>query len=286
MVIEEGITTIGTFALFDLDNMDFLKLPQSLTSIGKFGVKSLSMMSVDIPANVTSIGENAFALCAVLQKFTVAENNPAYVSVDGVLYTKDGRTLVAYPGDREGTSYSIPEGVSHIAGGAFFVNLELESISLPSTLTSMGTFAFNYCFALQKITVAEGNSAYTAVGGVLYTGDMSTLLKVPTYCGKKDFKVPDGVTAIGDFAFSDCEDISSVEIPAGVRTIGEGAFTNCINLRSVKLPAGLESIGKSAFSECSALTKVTFAGTKAQWSSVRIAEENEPLRNAPIDYTG
>ncbi len=93
--------------------------------------------------------------------------------------------------------------------------------------------------------------------------------------------IPDTVTSIAERAFF-CSMLKSVTIPGSVTVLPESVFYYSENLQSVTLPATLTEIGENAFGECSALTDVWFAGTRAQWDALAIADGNDALRNAEI----
>ena len=82
-----------------------------------------------------------------------------------------------------------------------------------------------------------------------------------------------GVTSIGDLAFSGCINLASIVIPNGVTSIGEGAFAYCNSLTSVIIPEGVTSIGDMAFAECNTLEAVYYCGTATQWQAVTIGSD-------------
>ena len=158
---------------------------------------------------------------------------------------------------------------------------------------------------LQAIYVDETNPAFAERDGALYTKDGKTLVQVPAVV--TEFVVPDGVTAIGSYAFSGCAHLRCVYFPAGGLTaIGYNAFSGCTQLKDVILPDGLTRIDMNVFNRCSALTEVTipasvtevrgfsfmgctaltdvyYTGTQAQWDAVRIdTSYGDPFKNAAV----
>lgn len=159
-------------------------IPKSVTYIGERAFSGNRLTSVTIPASVIEIGEGAFDKNPFLAAFTVAESNPAYTSLDGVLFTRDKQTLVAYPAGK-GTSYTIPNGVTAI-GRQAFEDCGLTSIVIPDSVVSIGDWAF-------------------------YGNKLSSVV------------MPGSVVSIGDWAFQGNK-VTSVVIPNSAVSIGLSAF--------------------------------------------------------------
>jgi hypothetical protein len=158
---------------------------------------------------VTSIGDGAFAGCSSLSAIEVDAGNAQYCSVNGILFSKDGKTLVAYPAGRRAATYIIPAGVS-----------------------SIGNWAFYGCDSLSAIEVDAGNAQYRSVNGILFSKDGKTLVAYPAGRKAATYTIPAGVTSIGTSAFSWCSRLTSVSIPTSVTSIGNNAFYRCDKLSS------------------------------------------------------
>ena len=121
-----------------------------------------SLTSIEIPANVTNIGLRAFVGCDLLSSVSVSEDNTNYISVDGILYTKDMKKILCFPAGKGDSSYIVSDGVEVIADGAFDGCENLVSISLPESVTRIGFYAFLNCESLTSInfsgTVEEWNA--------------------------------------------------------------------------------------------------------------------------------
>ena len=261
------------------------EIPTSVTSIGDYAFSDCdSLTSVTIGDRVTSIGWGAFSgyraffRCGRLTAINVGELNPAFSSVDGVLYDKNQTTVLQCPGGYQGdfeiptsvtsigdyafygceslTSVTIGDSVTSIGWVAFSGCSGLTSVTIPDSVTSIGGYAFQYCINLTAINVGELNPSYSSVDGVLYDKNQTTVIQCPGgYQG--DFEIPASVTSIGDDAFYGCESLTSVTIGDSVTSIGDDAFSGCSGLTSVTIPDSVTSIGEWAFSGCSGLTSVT-----------------------------
>lgn len=96
-----------------------------------------NLQKIDIPANVKSVGEGAFAFCTRLAEFNAAAGSPIYTSVDGVLFNKDKTSLIIYPAGKAATSYTVPSGVKTIEENAFYGCVNLSSVTIPASVTSI-----------------------------------------------------------------------------------------------------------------------------------------------------
>ena len=153
------------------------------------------------------------------------------------------------------TGVIIPATITRI--GSFSNCTGLTSITIPASVTSIGWTAFQGCTRLTNIIVADVNPHYSSENEILYNKDKTTIVAYPSASG--DVTIPDSVTSIGGYAFSDCTSLTSITIPASVTSIGWYAFFRCTSLTSITIPAGVTSIDNAAFFRCTSLTSVTFA---------------------------
>ncbi|MDR0638004.1 MAG: leucine-rich repeat domain-containing protein [Spirochaetaceae bacterium] len=114
-----------------------------------------SLASVTIPDGVTGIGRSAFGGCSGLTAISVSSENRQYQDRDGVLFTKDGKTLHSYPAGKGGTAYTIPNGVTSIGASAFGGYTGLASVTIPASVTSIGDNAFYGCKSLKPEVHAD-----------------------------------------------------------------------------------------------------------------------------------
>ena len=251
---EYGDYVSGLSKLFGTSNSD---IPESLTKVvinsgdrvEDYAFRGCSSLtSIEIPDSVTSIGLDAFSDCDSLTNIKVDENNTAFKSIDGNLYSKDGKTLIQYTPGKQDAEFVIPECVTSIGDSAFYWCTSLTNITIPDGVTSIGYGAFYSCSSLTSITI------------------------------------PEGVTSIGDYAFRWCTSLTSITIPGGVTSIGYGAFYSCDSLTSITIPDSVTSIGDLAFSYCDSLTDVYYTGSEAEWNAISIGDNNSYLTSATIHY--
>lgn len=141
------------------------------------------------------------------------------------------------------TGIKLPEGITEI-GASAFRSTGLASITLPSTVTEINSFAFSDCEKLEVIKIPSG-----------VTEISSSAFK--NCKGLKSIELPDSITSIGSEMFYGCESLKSVKIPAGVTSIGSSAFKNCTSLASIVLSDNITSMGTSVFYGCEKLASVT-----------------------------
>ena len=275
--IPDGVISIGFAAFESCSLLTGVTIPNSVTGIGDyaFGYCS-SLISVTIPGSVTSIGEAAFAGGST--SVNVSRENKNYCSVDGGLYDKQ-KTTIFHPGKIQNGAFRVPDGVNRIGDSAFFDCTSLTSVIIPKSVTSIGSLAFLGCIRLTNVTIPDGvtsigdaafagsstsinvsreNKNYCSVDGGLYNKQKTTILH-PGKIQNGTFRVPDGVTSIGDYAFDGYRSLTNVTIPDSVTNICYGAFLDCIKL-----------------------TDVYYDGTASDWAKITIEEGNEDLTNATL----
>ncbi|MDD6269020.1 MAG: leucine-rich repeat domain-containing protein [Oscillospiraceae bacterium] len=168
-----------------------------------------SIETVTIPKNICHIGASAFYGTGI-KEFFVDAGHSMYKTEDGVLFSKDGIAIVAYPPKKQDTSYVIPDGVEEVYHGCFAGNTYLTELTLPDSLIYIDTWAF----------------AYTIVQSLV---------------------IPDSVTEIGTYAFAYMTRLTDIKTPPELLNIPSAAFAGCSNLENVTLNEGLLEIGQGAF---------------------------------------
>ena len=227
-----------------------------------------SLKKVTLPDSVTQIDTSSFYGCTSLTDITVAEGNTTFSSLDGNLYSRDGKMLIQYAIGKKETSFTTPDGVESIGSWAFRGCTSLKTVTVGSSVKSIKTFTVGDGISsmgtptgiwpsLESITVAEGNTAYMSLDGNLYSRDGKTLIQYATGKEEASFTTPDGVESIGSYAFSGCASLASVTIGNSVEGIDNNAFSGCQDLVSVSIGDGARYIGNYAFYGCSSLASLT-----------------------------
>ncbi len=146
------VTSIGDEA-FAVCRLTAITIPNSVTSIGAFAFEENRFTEVKIPNSVTNIGRGAFGSCEKLTNIQVDKTNPNYKSVDGNLYSKDGKTLIQYAIGKTATSFTIPDGVETIGKNAFKDCDYLTSIIISDGVINISGWAFYSCSNLTSIVI-------------------------------------------------------------------------------------------------------------------------------------
>ena len=250
-------------------NLVSIIIPDSVTSIGERAFEGCSRLtSVVIPDSVTTIGEKAFSSCSSLTSIVIPD------SVTTIGYS-------AFSGCSSLTSIEIPDSVTSIDAFAFAGCSALEEITIPFVGGTKKTASDTYQYPLGYIFGTSSYPGGTATTQAYYGSSIGSLISttyyIPTSLKKviitggnildyafhncenlTSVVIGDGVTTIGGYAFNYCRGLTSVVIPDSVTSIGNGAFTWCYILTSVVIPDSVTTIGESAFAPCDGLTSVTF----------------------------
>ena len=159
VTIPKRVTSIEDWAFDGCESLVSVTIPSNVTSIGDYAFSDCSnLISITIPSSVTSIGSSAFSNCSSLTGITVDSQNPVYSSVDGVLFNKHITNLITYPAGKQESTYTIPSSVTSIGHWAFSECSNLVSITIPSSVTSIGAGAFVGCSNLTNVTVSRRTS--------------------------------------------------------------------------------------------------------------------------------
>lgn len=233
---------IGSYMFSDSNNLLSISLPNTarkidVAAISRFGMlKELSLPSlcevlvygairdcdklekVCLPESIKEFSGYNFDGCPNLKYIDIDDANPYYISVDGIVFSKNMSILVKYPAGLSNRSYIIPMSVNTIGEYAFRESL-LEEIYLPTQLSNIDSSAFAWCNQLKKIVI------------------------------------PNSVTQLGNSAFSCCKNLSSVTLSKNIERIEDYTFSGCVSLTVIIIGKNTKIIKGSAFDGCSSLRK-------------------------------
>lgn len=251
----------------------------TITEIMDDAFNGCTITSVTLPNTVTAIGNRAFYMCTQLSGTMVIPN-----SVNSVGFTAfcrcDRMTEVVLP-ERDvtyGTScfmttgltgtLTLPEGLTVISDEMFSNNSKLTHVVFPSTLTTIGANAFAYCDRIEEITIPSSvttiydnpfhssekiGSVIVEEGNPVYYSEDNCIIHQATHTlvvGSKNGVIPEGVVAVGPYAFSQCGLTHMPQIPASVTTIGTRAFAGCNDQGALVIPETVTDIAQEAFVLC------------------------------------
>lgn len=263
ITIPKGVTSIETDAFQYCGNLETVAIPDSVTKIGNDAFQYCTTLpEITIPDSVVSIGRGAFSRCYAL------------------------------------TAIALPDGISKIAMSTFYQCKKLAEVKLPKNLTSIDGVAFRFCSALPEITIpdsvtsiesdafmncpamkrfcgkfASADNRSLVINGVMYSFAPAglTTYTIPTDAGitaigegafyqcnnLTSVTVADAVESLGKYAFYMCENLNAVTLPSGLKSMDYGAFFGCYALENIVIPAGVATIGSEVFGDCTALKSIT-----------------------------
>jgi hypothetical protein len=219
-------------------------LPVTTIAHGAFFSRT-NVFTLAIPETVTDIAEIVFSGCIALTAFTVVPENPAFSSLEGVLFNKTQTVILKCPQLKAG-SYTIPNTVDTIAPYAFAECAGLTSVTLPDTISTLGRDSFYWCTSLAAISIPPRVSNIAS-----WTFAYNRKLASLTILG--------GVTNIGTYAFYETA-LRTVALPDTLVSINARAFSSVFSLTNITFGGSLTSIGDSAFEGNGGLTAAYFRG--------------------------
>lgn len=251
----------------------------AVTSIKELEAKVLNKIrSITIPETVIEINPYNFAAFTNNAEIVVSQYNPAFTSVDGVLYNKGKTILLSYPPAKNGLSFTIPEGVEEIEAGAFRLNKKLINVRFPKSIRKIGISAFANCEELRGMTIPDSvdleynifegskkieevwvspdHPTLAIIDGVLFNKNLKELIYYPFYPVRTSYTIPQGIRGIGINAFKNNTDLETIYFPDSVEYIHSCAFSGCEHLKSIELPPNIPVIELGVFEGCMELSNL------------------------------
>ena len=317
VVIEGNVTSVGSSIFYYCYNIKNVVAPAIvLTNISKsnlqnvtitFGEISSEMLSscskltsVVIGDGVTTIGGRPFYNCTSLTSITVDEANDIYASIDGNLYSKDGKILIQYAIGKTNTEFFVLNSVTTIGDYAFSSCSSLTSVVIGESVATIGDYAFSSCSSLTSVVIG---SSVTSIGNYAFA-----------YCSSlTSVVIPDSVTSIGYYAFNNCSSLryneygnckylgslanpyyalieatnknySTYTIHSDTVVVASYAFYECSRMANITIPDSVTTIGDYAFYYCTSLTSVYITDLKA-WCEIEFeGYASNPLCNGAKLY--
>ena len=261
ITIEDGVTGIGEHA-FSANRFTGISIPNSVTYIGKYAFLGCSSITnIAIPNGVKTISEHLFSRCSSLERVSLP-NSVKIISDWSFNECSSLKNII------------IPNSVTSIGGFVFYNCTGLESITIPERVTSIGSHIFSGCTSLSSISVSENNTTLdsrNSCNAIIETKTNALL------CGCKNTIIPDSVTSLNPFAFSNCKGLKRITIPKNVTSIGNYSFSDCSALKKITIPRSVTNISNNAFDGCSHLNDVYYEGSEAEWNRISIGLNNSPL---------
>ena len=313
LVLEDGVTTIGTRAFYNCAAITNVTVPDSVTSIGAYAFSGCKALTEAALGNgCATIPESCFANCTVLEKLVIpdsvktieanafsgtAKNKEVYLESVQSWFDMSFAELYAFPLAYGGSLYVngelltelvIPEGVTEI--GKYVVDIDsVKSVTIPESVTHIADGAFQSCNSLEKIVFKGGNITFGS--NVFWQYHQIKEIHIPSAdfwfgldFGTSSYSNPMYAGSVG--LYVDGEPLATVEIPDGTEAVRDYALYNCPTVENVVIPDSVTSIGYMAFAECENLKSVTIGkgvtsiGNYAFQNAVNLEKINWNAQNA------
>lgn len=205
IVLPEGLKELESSVFSNCISLESVKLPSSLEILNTSAFEGCrSLKQLDLPANLKEFIGTGFKRCSSLSKITVDEGNTNFCTEDGILFSKDKKTLISFPATREG-DYRVPDFVEKIRGGAFS-RVNLKSVTVPASVYAVGFSAFVESQSLESVT----------------------------------FEPHSRVKVLPDHSFYFCQNLKTIVLPDSLEEIHLSVFGNCTALENIQFPETLK----------------------------------------------
>ena len=263
ITLPDTVATIDYGAFYRCKSLKDISIPAVTTIYDAAFETCSSLESIVLPGTLKNLAVSAFFDCTSLTDIEVEEENTAFSSIDGNLYSKDKTTLFLYANGKTDEHFAVPDGVLNIGDyafyrtslgsieftpdlkgigeNAFYGSTALSSVYLPPSLETVGRWAFAECSNLTEVDLG----AVKKIGAYAFYGDSL----IEQIC------LPDTAFEIGTGAFADCIALANIDFSA-VQTIGDYAFWGCNSLEALVIPESVTLVGINAFMDCDSLKSV------------------------------
>ncbi|MDO5325378.1 MAG: leucine-rich repeat domain-containing protein [Clostridia bacterium] len=154
------------------------------------------------------------------------------------------------------TNITIPENITNIEESAFHRCSSLKSVTFLGSVSKLDSNPFLFCENLSQIVVAPDHPTLAVIDGVLFYKPEKRLIFYPQTKLSSIYSIPEGILSIGNYAFFECNNLSSIIIPDTVKEIGYRAFSSCERIENLNIPDSVVSIGDYAFQGCQKLSSI------------------------------
>ena len=239
---------------WDRECLGDVVLDESVTKLDYVGFFSKAT-SITIPATTLTISSQPLVSSELLS-INVASDNPNYKSVDGVLYSKDGATLVLYPTNKVGESFTIADDVTKIESYAFGCLNNLKNLTISDSVTDVGQIGMvNGCNdnSLESYIVGEGNENYSTIDGVLFDKEATLQVAYPKSKAGENYDMVSSVTKLQSSSFGYNRNLKTIKLSENLETIGVYSF-NSLNLATLHIPASVQEIAELGLDSTNSVT--------------------------------
>lgn len=247
LIVEEGVSVIPDYTFMCLKNLKKVKLADSVTSLGWYSFEScVSLKSIQLPKSLKTLVRGAFNGCTNLKEISISKENDYFTTKDGVLFTKDMKTLMFYPPAKSGSSYTIPNGVIQVEDYAFAENQNIKTLKSSDSVAAFNDCA---CHEMKKLET------------VIFSENLNYL-----YAD----------------AFAYCYELKNVELPEGVVSVGDSCFYACRSLKNLIVLGKDTNVGYFKSSYPSFTMIEGYSGSKAQAYAKRTGKKFKNIESGKI----
>lgn len=253
------VTAIAESAFTSCTWLTEITFPDAVRSVGKEAFRGCtSLKAVHFGSSLRTISTSAFERCSALESVDLPDSLTAIDSS-------------AFYGCTSLKSVRIPKGISVIRERVFYQCTSLEQVEFSGKIREIEPYAFSLCSSLKSVDLpADLTKIYASA-----FANCTALTQIV---------IPDKVESIDSRAFEGCRSLTEVTLGAGITALRAYLFTGCSSLTAISLPASLKNIEGGVFSGCDALSEVRFAGSEADYAAISVGDNNQPLKDAKVQF--